>query len=166
MDYLADVIEKEVRPVTGLAASGDELVRVEDHNLVLVGLVHQYAVNSWSVRHHHRKPIAHQSEYAFHSSWCCWSRIYTIRIDIALTSATRIRMGILAMRKLASPWGTSLGRGACGDFEGREAYFRNWGNPADWLSCVGLVGRPVKSVDPDHHFFFSRSTLLIFRLHL
>lgn len=57
------------KPVTGLATSGDELVRVEDHDLVFVGLVNEYAVNCRGISYHDGEPIAYQSEHALHDLW-------------------------------------------------------------------------------------------------
>ena len=58
--------KSEWKPVAGLATSGDELVRVEDHDLVFVGLVNQYAVNCRGIGYHYGEPIAYQSEHALH----------------------------------------------------------------------------------------------------
>ena len=58
--------KSEWKPVAGLATSGDELVRVENHDLVFVGLVNQYAVNCRGIGYHYGEPIAYQSEHALH----------------------------------------------------------------------------------------------------
>lgn len=64
--FLFDVMGIEVGPVSRLSAGGDELVGVENHDLVLVGLVHQYAVHRRCVRRHYGVPLAHQPEHALH----------------------------------------------------------------------------------------------------
>ena len=64
--FLFDVMGIEVGPVSGLAAGGDEFVGIENHDLVLVGLVHQYAVHRRCVRHHYGEPLAHKSKHALH----------------------------------------------------------------------------------------------------
>lgn len=53
-------------PVTGLAASSDELVGIKDHDLVLVRLMDQYAVNRRCVGGHYRELVTHQTEHALH----------------------------------------------------------------------------------------------------
>lgn len=46
------------RPVAGLAARSYELVGVKDHDLVLVGLVYENAVNGRCISRYNRKPVA------------------------------------------------------------------------------------------------------------
>lgn len=58
----------EARPVAGLAAGGDEFMRVKDHDLILVGLVHQYTVHRRRVCSYDGETFAHHSEHALHSS--------------------------------------------------------------------------------------------------
>jgi len=54
-------------PVAGLAAGGDELVGIEDHDLVLVGLVDQDAVDRRGVGGQDGESVADQPEHALHS---------------------------------------------------------------------------------------------------
>jgi hypothetical protein len=57
------------KPVTGLTASSDELVRVEFHNLVFVGFMDQDAVNGRCVCYYDYEIITHKSENALHCSF-------------------------------------------------------------------------------------------------
>ena len=53
-------------PVAGLTGGAEELVGVEDHDLVLVGLVDKDAMDGGGVGRHQREAIAHQPEHALH----------------------------------------------------------------------------------------------------
>lgn len=54
--YTVVVIE---RPVARLAASGDELVGIEDHDLVFVGLVYEDAMYGRCISRYYRETIAY-----------------------------------------------------------------------------------------------------------
>jgi hypothetical protein len=53
-------------PVAGLSGGAHELVRVEDHDLVLVRLVDEDALHGGGVRRHHREIAANDADDALH----------------------------------------------------------------------------------------------------
>ena len=74
--------KSEWKPVAGLATSGDELVRVEDHDLVFVGLVNEYAVNCRGISYHDGEPIAYQSEHALHDLWVYEFSLFSLNFSV------------------------------------------------------------------------------------
>ena len=74
--------KSEWKPVARLATSGDELVRVEDHDLVFVGLVNQYAVNCRGIGYHYGEPIAYQSEHALHDLWVYEFSLFSLNFSV------------------------------------------------------------------------------------
>lgn len=57
-------------PVAALAGAAEELVGVENHDLVLVGLLHHDALHLRCVGHHERESIPYHPEHALHLEIC------------------------------------------------------------------------------------------------
>ena len=105
--------KSEWKPVAGLATSGDELVRVEDHDLVLVGLVNQYAVNCRGIGYHYGEPIAYQSEHALHDLWVYEFSLFSLYFSVCGSLRTFDLILWSGMEydtnQASAPWGTSWG---------------------------------------------------------
>lgn len=57
-------------PVAALAGAAEELVGVEDHDLVLIGLLHHDALHLRCVGHHERESIPYHPEHTLHLEAC------------------------------------------------------------------------------------------------